>query len=64
MALVDIATALACTAGVFLVTAAVLGTHASEAHYTVAMRETPLAWTAFAVAMALFVAAAWVAALA
>lgn len=61
---VEIAAALAITAGVFLVTAAVLGTHASEAHYTVAKRETPLAWTAFAISMGLFIAAAWVAALA
>ena len=60
----EVAAALAITAGVFLLTAAVLGTHASEAHYTVAMRETPLAWMAFGIAMALFVAAAWVAALA
>lgn len=59
MTLSDIAVALAVTAGVLLVTAAVLGTYAGDGARRRKEEAVPMAWTAFAISMALFVAAAW-----
>lgn len=59
MTLEDIAVALAVTAGVFLLTAAVVGTHASEARWETKPMEVRIAWTTFAISMALFMAAIW-----
>jgi hypothetical protein len=59
MTLEDITLALALTASVALLTAAVIGTHAASGGWRTADRERPMAWTAFATSMALFVAAIW-----
>ena len=51
--------ALALTGLAFLFVAAVVGTHASGAHWRTKDREVTLAWGTFSLSIALFIAAIW-----